>query len=1649
MKYCWIFIPLLLVSCKKIADEKLEYSSTKTDSKILGGVIMPYAFTALYNKEKSFFPLAYASACSDVTVNLVQLDTNGKPQYPAISKQQMQSNGRYQFDATKLGLSNGDNIRYLVEATGCNANYSRLVTSIDKKQHLDDATTLMSFTTFADLGKSLTDANRIQVEALIKNLRNKGDGIASLYTELKNNPELKNQFQTLFQALPSALDISAPKLGKEDVTLEIGEETTTTYEVQAVHFNTTYIAAYEWQLNGTTVSTSHSYDLTTNKNSQGTHSLTLKMGHSNSGTIDTSKPVFIKNYSIVVEDDYSATPPGMSIGDPNVPSITFDVDINTGAAMVNCETFSSLALTDGNATPVFDITCNTAGTQIESYTLKDTSEGNKTIKLWAKDAAGNISQVPSTLSVVFDSLPVVAITTPSPALLSGGTTYTLTLSGTDGDGSALDSLTLYYASDGTTYSTSYTLSTAAISSFDWTVPSDDTTTAKLKISGEDNIGNIIEVETSAFEIDSTAPSATSFAFTQASYNTTTIGIDISDCTDRPQIFISESATVPALGHSDWQACQTSTSYSYTLTNTADGTKTVYVYARDAAGNISSASDTFLLDQTAPVISWTTIPTYQKGGTSFDVYWELTEVNAAATQNFILEYHDGSAWQSLGTSAVSDGPHTGQTFTETVSFNSDDTSVAKLRISYTDLVGNAVSVESGTFTIDSTAPVLSSLEFINGDNRTFDNNLLLTDLQATDNISGISEICFNDDTVTPPAAGDTCWEDLTAAPFSLSPSTSISLNSTYNFKYAMSIGLDSFDVRGWLKDRAGNISATTSTVGTDMQKVFFSSRYAPTITSIIVKASDAPSSIQNDNTLNNTNPMYIKWVAGDQQVQLDGNNEPIFSGDDPVLETVSLPANSIKIYYKTDSIAWTELDSGATYSNGSNGACGFDSGIFSGCALVTSKTNDPFELKLEVTNSAALTAAANSTFLNTGAFRHIAGNLNDGQGADATKAVFFHMISGGHATHGMLAVDSSGITYFNDYKRGIFKIDPAVGEAQLYIKTKATGGHLGLGGPASSAQLYNQRHMTIDTQDRLVIWAHNMILRVEADGTINKILGGGATPYPTTPIDPMDLQVQTATNQLDYHSLAVLPNGDIAFGKYTHKGFWKFDVSTNKVQWYEFSGTGDSAGAANSAAAADINPWYTRGFLANETTGELDSVLVSSRSNIDSHTAGIRYNALGVSEGPHPAYKTAYTSYTLGKDNNIYVIDRYATRIQKYNKTTRVFDNIAGNGTPGDCDDNVLATSCAMEPRSIYVTAAGRIYFYNRGRIRFIDNDNKVQTLYGQPLWYGDGGPATSARLGDIWSIDTWHDSGSGKDYVIVRDESEKVYREFEINGTINTIAGTRNRLEAGYVTALNNNAVGAHYSPFITNKNNGNIYAHQSSQYMVLNRSNGMWERVAGGGTNNYYSADGTSSVKFLTGSRYGQNPIALNTITGSLLGHAHYYNGSSYGSSMLKEWNLTTGIQTHRVGTTTHPTVTAWPAGTYTASTAEAIQNNGSIYRLYGQFDDSFGTQGRYIFIRGVSTKLKQLDIANDELSDLGTLPQNTKGGIAYVKATNKLYYCGYNDGRVYEYNISTTVTTAMDWPMTDVICAGYTITYSPARNSILFPIQKDSLFGVAEIFL
>ena len=90
------------------------------------------------------------------------------------------------------------------------------------------------------------------------------------------------------------------------------------------------------------------------------------------------------------------------------------------------------------------------------------------------------------------------------------------------------------------------------------------------------------------------------------------------------------------------------------------------------------------------------------------------------------------------------------------------------------------------------------------------------------------------------------------------------------------------------------------------------------------------------------------------------------------------------------------------------------------------------------------------------------------------------------------------------------------------------------------------------------------------------------------------------------------------------------------------------------------------------------------------------------------------------------------------------------------------------------------------------------------------------------------------------------------------------------------------------------------------------------------------------------------------------------------------------------------------------------------------------------------------DTVSTLTGLSQQPRGFAYRVEVADEIvYYCSATDGKIHRRNATLGTETILPWPVSSVRCSGYSLKYSPSRNSLIFPYTQNNLHGVAEYLL
>jgi M6 family metalloprotease-like protein len=172
----------------------------------------------------------------------------------------------------------------------------------------------------------------------------------------------------------------------------------------------------------------------------------------------------------------------------------------------------------------------------------------------------------------------------------------------------------------------------------------------------------------------------------------TLNLSASDGTGVTGYYLSTNSTTPLTSDSGWTSVTSTTSYStsvsYTLSS-GDGIKTVYVWYKDAAGNISNAvSDSITLDATSPTViitSPTSDSTYSTTNSTIDLSGTASDSTSGVNSVTWSNDRGGSGtaggtttWSISGISLLVGY----NTIAVTVSDNAGNTAIDTIKVTYT-------------------------------------------------------------------------------------------------------------------------------------------------------------------------------------------------------------------------------------------------------------------------------------------------------------------------------------------------------------------------------------------------------------------------------------------------------------------------------------------------------------------------------------------------------------------------------------------------------------------------------------------------------------------------------------------------------------------------------------------------------------------------------------------------------------------------------------------------------------------------------------------------------------------------------------------------------------------------------------------------------
>ena len=323
------------------------------------------------------------------------------------------------------------------------------------------------------------------------------------------------------------------------------------------------------------------------------------------------------------------------------------------------------------------------------------------------------------------------------------------------------------------------------------------TTYYYRVIATNSAGDSAYTTSDSITLDTTAPLSPSILINSGVSSTTSTSVTLTllatDSVGVTGYYASEISTTPSALATGWTSGTSTTSYSASVSwtlSSGSGTKTVYVWFRDSAGNVSASSSDSITLVSAP--SAPTGVTADAGNGQVSVSW--TSVSDATSYNIYSSTTSGvtKLTGTKLTNGTSPYSHTGLTNGTTYYYvvtavNSYGESSESSQVSAT---------LSTTTTIDTTAPSSPLVSINNGDTSTTSTSVTLS-LSATDSV-GVTGYYASETSTTPLATASSGW---TSGTSTTSYSASVS--------FTLSTGDGTKTVYVWFRDSAGNVSSSVS------------------------------------------------------------------------------------------------------------------------------------------------------------------------------------------------------------------------------------------------------------------------------------------------------------------------------------------------------------------------------------------------------------------------------------------------------------------------------------------------------------------------------------------------------------------------------------------------------------------------------------------------------------------------------------------------------------------------------------------------------------------------------------------------------------------------------------------------------------------------
>ncbi len=296
---------------------------------------------------------------------------------------------------------------------------------------------------------------------------------------------------------------------------------------------------------------------------------------------------------------------------------------------------------------------------------------------------------------------------------------------------------------------------------------------------------------------------------------------------------------------------------------------------------------------------------------------------------------------------------------------------------------------------------------------------------------------------------------------------------------------------------------------------------------------------------------------------------------------------------------------------------------------------------------------------------------------------------------------------------------------------------GDGGPATKAEINGPSSIALDRSGNLYVYETDAgaVRRIDAVSQVITTVVEGCNPkkrHLTQCVGPISgLHVDLA--------------GNLLFSEFTYNRLSSFDLRPRTLSVFAGNGDRQSSGDGGRATDAGISGPYcfaidSRGNIVVCDSG--NSIRpISSETGIITTVAGSGRRGFGGDHGAALSAEFAIPlSVAVDRSDNLYITDGASNRIRRVDHATGIIETIAGTGPPSTgslylaefcCEGRICKQVPFYQPWFACVDRNGNLLFVTPGRICRIDKEGRLTTIagVGREGFSGDGGPATSARIG--------------------------------------------------------------------------------------------------------------------------------------------------------------------------------------------------------------------------------------------------------------------------------------------------------------------------------